>query len=90
MNEVERYIDRFPEYRFYGIEVHDNKYYGQVEDDGGVITIYINTLQPEWLQIHTILHESGHAMFDVFGDENSRWCRETMLAEKPLSTLSIT
>ncbi|CAH1857569.1 ImmA/IrrE family metallo-endopeptidase [Convivina intestini] len=82
MTNIELYIDRFPQYKFYGIEVPNNKYFGEAVKENGNVTIFINTLQPEWQQLHTIVHESAHADFDVFGNQNYRWCRETMLAEK--------
>ncbi|MGB2525192.1 ImmA/IrrE family metallo-endopeptidase [Leuconostoc suionicum] len=81
MTNIELYIDCFPNYKFYGIEVEHNKYFGEVVKDSNGITIFINTLQPEWQQLHTIVHESAHADFNVFGDEQ-RYSLNTLLAEK--------
>ncbi|MCC7668890.1 MAG: ImmA/IrrE family metallo-endopeptidase [Leuconostoc pseudomesenteroides] len=81
MNNIEIYIDKFPQYKFYGIEVENKYYYGEADKVDGIVTIFINTLQPEWKQLNTIIHESAHAEFDVFGD-SKRWSMKTMLAEK--------
>ena len=48
MTEIEIYIDKFPEYKFYGIEVEHPLYYGEVNKIDGEVCIFINTLQPEW------------------------------------------
>lgn len=81
MTEIEMYIDKFPDYIFYGIEVEHPYYYGEVNEINGKVTIFINILQPEWRQIETIRHEAGHAEFDMYGDDR-RWSIETMIAEK--------
>lgn len=81
MTEIEIYIDKFRDYIFYGIEVEHKLYYGEVNKINGKVFIYINTLQPEWRQINTIVHEAGHAEFNMYGD-SKRWSMSTMLAEK--------
>lgn len=81
MTNIELYIDCFPNYKFFGIEVEHNKYFGEVVKDSNGTRIFINTLQPEWQQLHTIVHESAHADFDVFGDDK-RHSMKTLLAEK--------
>ncbi|MGR8773728.1 ImmA/IrrE family metallo-endopeptidase [Leuconostoc citreum] len=81
MTRIEMYVDHFPDYIFYGIEVEHNLYYGEVNKINGKVIIYINILQPEWRQIDTIVHEAGHAEFNMYGDEK-RWSMKTMLAEK--------
>lgn len=85
MNELEYYIDKFPDYKFYGIEVDDRRFFGQCVNENGEISIFINTLQPEEEQIQTLLHEVGHADFNLFSSSNKRWCRETMRVEKEAS-----
>lgn len=87
MTEIEIYIDKFPEYKFYGIEVEHPLYYGEVNKIDGEVCIFINTLQPEWQQINTIVHEAGHALFNMYGDEK-RWSMKTMLAEKQAEYVS--
>lgn len=81
MTEIEMYINKFPDYLFYGIEVEHPLYYGEVNKINGKVTIYINTLQPEWRQLNTIVHEAGHAEFNMYSD-GKRWSINTMLAEK--------
>ncbi|WP_312979103.1 ImmA/IrrE family metallo-endopeptidase [Leuconostoc falkenbergense] len=81
MTNIELYIDCFPDYKFYGIEVEHNKYFGEVVKIDECVTIFINTLQPEWQQLHTIVHESAHADFNVFGDDKPH-SMKTLLAEK--------
>ncbi|WP_220739126.1 ImmA/IrrE family metallo-endopeptidase [Leuconostoc miyukkimchii] len=81
MTEIEMYINKFPEYKFYGVEVEHPLYYGEVNKINGKVIIYVNTLQPEWRQLNTIVHEAGHAEFNMYGDDN-RWSINTMLAEK--------
>lgn len=81
MTEIEMYIDKFPNYVFYGIEVEHPLYYGEVNKTANKVIIYINTLQPEWRQLNTIVHETGHADFNMYGDDK-RWSIKTMLAEK--------
>ena len=81
MTEIEMYIHKFPDYIFCGIEVEHPLYYGEVNKIDGKIIININTLQPEWRQIETIVHEAGHAEFNMYGDAK-RWSIDTMLAEK--------
>lgn len=81
MTEIEMYINKFPNYLFYGIEVEHPLYYGEVNKINGKVIIYINTLQPEWRQLNTIVHEAGHAEFNMYGD-GKRWSINTMLAEK--------
>ncbi|CAK1248347.1 hypothetical protein R82291_FJPPFKPJ_01548 [Fructobacillus cardui] len=82
MNRLEQYIDKFPDYKFYGIEVPDNRFFGQCVRSNDEINIFINTLQPEEKQIQTLLHEVGHANFNLFSNSDKRWCRETMRVEK--------
>lgn len=87
MTEIEIYIDKFPEYKFYGIEVEHPLYYGEVNKIDDEVCIFINTLQPEWRQIETITHEAGHAEFNMYGD-NQRWSIKTMIAEKQADYVS--
>ena len=87
MTEIEIYIDKFPEYKFYGIEVEHPLYYGEVNKIDDEVCIFINTLQPEWRQIETITHEAGHAEFNMYGD-NQRWSIKTMIAEKQAEYVS--
>ncbi|ACA81916.1 ImmA/IrrE family metallo-endopeptidase [Leuconostoc citreum] len=87
MTEIEIYIDKFPDYLFYGIEVEHPLYYGEVNKINDKVFIYINTLQPEWRQLNTIIHEAGHAEFNMYGDDK-RWSMSTMLAEKQAQYVS--
>ncbi len=87
MTNVEFYIDKFPDYTFYGIEVSHHWYYGEVNKAGDKVIIFINILQPEWQQIDTIVHEAVHALFNVYGDDK-RWSMKTMLAEKQAEYVS--
>ncbi|MBC9118615.1 ImmA/IrrE family metallo-endopeptidase [Fructobacillus fructosus] len=88
MNKLEYYIDKFPDYKFFGIEVEDKRFFGQCVKENGEITIYINILQPEEKQIQTLLHEVGHADFNLFSKSDKRWCRDTMRVEKEASQLA--
>lgn len=87
MTEIEMYIDKFPDYKFYGIEVEHPLYFGEVNKIGDDVIIFINILQPEWRQIQTIRHEAGHAAFNMYGD-NQRWSIKTMIAEKQAEYVS--
>ncbi|MFT8539874.1 MAG: ImmA/IrrE family metallo-endopeptidase [Leuconostoc mesenteroides] len=87
MTNVEFYIDRFPDYTFFGIEVPHHWYYGEVNKVGNEVIIFVNILQPEWQQIDTIVHEAGHALFNMYGDDK-RWSMKTMLAEKQAEYVS--
>ena len=87
MTEIEMYLDKFPDYVFYGIEVEHPFYYGEVNKTGSKVVIYINILQPEWRQIETIRHEAGHAEFNMYGN-SQRWSVETMIAEKQAEYVS--
>lgn len=87
MTEIEMYIDKFPDYKFYGIEVEHPLYFGEVNKIGDDVIIFINILQPEWRQIQTIRHEAGHAELNMYGD-NQRWSIKTMIAEKQAEYVS--
>lgn len=76
MTDLEKIEDKYPELRFWGIEVNDPHYHGHIEGQD----VYINLLQPDIDWLKTALHEATHYDFD-YGDLSSTHSRATLLAE---------
>lgn len=76
MTDLEKIEDKYPQLRFWGIEVENPHYHGHIEGKD----VYINLLQPniDWLK--TALHETTHYNFD-YGDLSNTHNRSMLMAE---------
>lgn len=68
MTDLEKIEDKYPELRFYGIEVPNKHYHGHIDGN----TVYINLLQPDWDWVLTACHEITHAEYDSGNCSNVR------------------
>lgn len=77
MTDLERIEDKYPELTFWGIEVPNKHYHGNIVGND----VYINLLQPDFDWLETAIHESVHYRFDN-GDLSTVKCnRSALLAE---------
>ena len=64
MTDLEKIEDKYPQLKFWGIEVYDKHYHGHIEGTD----VYINLLQPDIDWLKSALHETVHYDFDCEKD----------------------
>lgn len=77
MTDLERIEDKYPQLKFWGIEIENPHYHGHIEGDD----VYINLLQPDFDWLKTALHECVHYDFDQ-GDLTDGTSFEVKVAER--------
>lgn len=60
LSDLEKIEDKYPELKFWGVEVYNPHYHGHIEGTD----VYINLLQPDIDWLKTALHETVHSDYD--------------------------
>lgn len=77
LSDLEKIEDKYPNLRFWGIEVNNKHYHGDIDGND----VYINLLQPNLDWLKTALHETVHSDYDICDLSNGNKIK-TLHAEK--------
>lgn len=77
LSDLEKIEDMYPNLRFWGIEVNNKHYHGDIDGND----VYINLLQPNLDWLKTALHETVHSEYDSCDLSNGNRIK-TLRAEK--------